>query len=179
MEQSMKRYILLISLWTCLLVTFAQEKNSADSAYIVSLPIKSQYEVLISHDTMGISGVCLIKQVGEEWHGTFGNEFGITAFDFTISADRHHVQLLHVMSKLNKWYIKKVIRHDLEFLFEATDSSKKGRKQEIVIDQQGVIELQNHSFNISYRFSPMKDSMNSDSKIHTDLREANTHEITE
>ena len=80
----------------------------------------TRYIVAITFKTASFSGICVVKNIGTQIAGTIVNEFGIRAFDFTMSQDRRRVKLLTVMKPLDKCLIRKAIARDLKRLFNAT-----------------------------------------------------------
>jgi hypothetical protein len=83
------------------------------------------------------------------------NEFGIHALDFTVSADRRKVRLLHVVDFLNKWYIKRVLRKDLQFLFSRAGQYS-DRRRELHTDGNTTV-MYNKRYKITYTFTEIKD----------------------
>ena len=86
------------------------------------------------------------------------NEFGISALNFSVSSDRRKVELVSVISFLDKWYIRKVLKSDLEYLFSATedDLEKEYHSKVIRRDDTSVI-LENKKYNITYTLEELKD----------------------
>lgn len=80
----------------------------------------TRYIVAITFKNASFSGICVVKNIGTQMAGTIVNEFGIRAFDFTMSQDRRRVKLLNVMKPLDKCLIRKAIARDLKRLFNAT-----------------------------------------------------------
>lgn len=80
----------------------------------------TRYIVAITFKNASFSGICVVKNIGTQMAGTIVNEFGIRAFDFTMSQDRRRVKLLTVMKPLDKCLIRKAIARDLKRLFNAT-----------------------------------------------------------
>ena len=78
----------------------------------------TRYTVAITFKNASFSGICVVKNIGTQIAGTIVNEFGIRAFDFTMSQDRRRVKLL--MKPLDKCLIRKAIARDLKRLFNAT-----------------------------------------------------------
>ncbi|MDR2232734.1 MAG: hypothetical protein LBE56_06365 [Tannerella sp.] len=76
----------------------------------------NRYNVDIQVRGNHITGLCMLKKTDEGWRGTVINEFGVKAFDFTVTTQQ--CKLLNVISMLNKWYIRRTIADDLHFLFE-------------------------------------------------------------
>lgn len=83
----------------------------------------TRYTVVITFKTASFSGICVVKNIGTQIAGTIVNEFGIRAFDFTMSQDRRRVKLLNVMKPLDKCLIRKAIARDLKRLFNATTTA--------------------------------------------------------
>ncbi len=84
----------------------------------------TRYTVAITFKTASFSGICVVKNIGTQIAGTIVNEFGIRAFDFTMSQDRRRVKLLTVMKPLDKCLIRKAIAQDLKRLFNATTTDE-------------------------------------------------------
>ena len=131
----MRRFLLLISL---LLVAFSLDARGAS---VVAEPVEvtsltdttnapylfsfegeksTRYTVAITFKNASFSGICVVKNIDAQIAGTIVNEFGIRAFDFTMSRDRRRVRLLNVMKPLDKCLIRKTIARDLKRLFSAT-----------------------------------------------------------
>jgi hypothetical protein len=85
------------------------------------------------------------------------NEFGIKAFDLVYQKDTRKLKLLNVLSFLNKWYIKRVLRADWKILLEAA-SAEAPLKGKRVLEQQegGALQLKNEKYRITYRLVPME-----------------------
>ncbi len=61
------------------------------------------------------------------WKGALINEFGLKMFDFTCTADK--CQLINVVAMIDKWYIKKTIAGDVQFMLEIDNPAYKiGKK---------------------------------------------------
>lgn len=136
----MRRFLLSISLllaavfstdaWGASVVTEPVEVTSLTDATNVSFlfPFAGDestcYTVAITFKTASFSGICVVKNIGTQIAGTIVNEFGIRAFDFTMSQDRRRVKLLNVMKPLDKCLIRKAIARDLKRLFNATASDE-------------------------------------------------------
>lgn len=84
----------------------------------------TRYTVAITFKNASFSGICVVKNIGTQIAGTIVNEFGIRAFDFTMSQDRRRVKLLNVMKPLDKCLIRKAIARDLRRLFNATTADE-------------------------------------------------------
>lgn len=84
----------------------------------------TRYTVAITFKNASFSGICVVKNIDAQIAGTIVNEFGIRAFDFTMSQDRRRVKLLTVMKPLDKCLIRKSIARDLKRLFNATTTDE-------------------------------------------------------
>ncbi len=60
-----------------------------------------------------VSGLCVMHLSGDTLRGSIFNEFGISAIDFSYLVGRDRVKLHHVMSQLDKWYIRRTLKFDL------------------------------------------------------------------
>jgi len=81
----------------------------------------------ISKDNVNISGIWIVKLIDESWRGTMVNEFGLKMLDFTCTAKA--CKLLNVVAIMDKWYIKKTIARDVQFMLEIDNPAyKAGRK---------------------------------------------------
>lgn len=124
-------------------------------ASAITLDGKRQYSVLIEMPRGGsLTGICLIKTDESGSKGALVNEFGIHALDFTVSADRRKVRLLHVIDWMNKWYIKRVLRRDLRFLFLGSENAQ-DRWREVTVAGDTTI-LRNKKYHITYTFTEIK-----------------------
>ena len=102
----MRRFLVSISLFVLSLSGMAQALEVSDSC-------ASKYSVNISVHGMTITGLCIVRDYGDEVIGSVVNEFGIKAFDFVFNKDKGKTKLQNVIKMMNKWYIKKVISADL------------------------------------------------------------------
>ncbi len=107
----------------------------------------TRYTVAITFKNASFSGICVVKSIGTQIAGTIVNEFGIRAFDFTMSQNRRHVKLLNVMKPLDKYLIRKAIARDLKRLFNATSAD-----EYVTLDGDKIIMRRP---NRSYTFSKM------------------------
>ena len=144
MERLRIVFLLFVSLWLW-------------HASAITLDGKRQYSVTIEMPRGSLSGICLIKTDASGSKGSLVNEFGIHALDFTVSTDRRKVRLLHVIDRMNKWYIKRILRRDLRFLFLNKESAQ-DRRQEVTVAGDTTI-LHNKKYHITYTFTEIKDEI--------------------
>jgi len=76
----------------------------------------NKYRMAMSRDKVNISGIWIVKLMEDSWRGALINEFGLKLFDFSCNAD--DCQLINVVKMMDKWYIKKTIAGDIQFLLE-------------------------------------------------------------
>jgi len=115
-----------------------------------------EYNMSISVRSREITGICFISGIPSDTiKGTVVNEFGIKAFDFLFTGGK--AKILNVFKPINKWYIKKMLRHDLEFMLPLMMSGKKvvRKKRSINHMDNGEIMVRNDRYGINYTFIPI------------------------
>jgi hypothetical protein len=110
----------------------------------------SRYRVWIQTGQAKLTGLMMVKYAGHEWQGSLINEFGINAFDFTVSHGK--CKLKHTVSWLDKWYIRKVVEGDFAFLFYGAA----GKGKTLLCPTTDTFVLRNERHNIEYSFQAMK-----------------------
>jgi hypothetical protein len=156
----MKRSLFVSLFWLIALVAAAQSAVGEPGSYAVAQPpagkvVESRTELNFRDNAL--SAITVLKADSDgTLRGTMMNEFGISALSFTVSADRRHLKLLNVMPKLNKWYIKKVLRADLRHLFSARNSQlgQTVKHRTLTRDSLGTLTLTNDKRHITYIFQP-------------------------
>lgn len=103
---------------------------------------KARYSVQIDFKKAYISGVGVMAMQDEVINCSVFNEFGVSAFAFSFNPQKNKVKILHLISKMNKWYIKKVLKHDL--------------RQMMHMLPDGETTYKNEKFNITYTFTPLE-----------------------
>jgi len=97
----------------------------------------NRYQVSIQVSGNTITGMCMLRKSDEGWRGTLINEFGVKAFDFIVTPKK--CELLHTISMLNKWYIRRTIADDLHFLFEIDNPNVSFQKKTTWTEQDGAL----------------------------------------
>jgi len=132
--------------------------------------LSNRYNIMLKTPDNSISGICMLKKVGEEWRGTFMNEMGAKAFNFIVTDEK--CELLDVISMMDKWYIKKTIAADLYYLFNADNPKASfykqlerfeqdgnlvvnNKKKQILVEPDGSILLMNNRHNLRYELRKM------------------------
>ena len=145
----MRRCLLLSSLLLLAVVALHAE------GWLLPLSERQQYSVAIEARGAELTGVCIVKTDAEGSRGAIVNEFGFHALDFTLSADRRKVKLLNVMPVMNRWYVRKVVRKDLKYLFSATESPQAKGPRKVESEADGSVTLENTRYKLKYSFKPI------------------------
>lgn len=74
---------------------------------------RCNYNVQIDMRKAYVSGVCVMVRSGELVKCSMVNEFGVTVMEFIYDTNRDKLTLVSVMSMLDKWYIRRMLRKDL------------------------------------------------------------------
>lgn len=132
--------------------------------------LKNSYRIVLRAPGNTLTGLCILKKSGDEWRGTLINEMGAKAFDFIITDDK--CELLHVISLMDKWYIKKTVATDLHFLFNVDNPKApfqkhvkrfmqqgtgivESQKKQLLVKPDGAILLINTRRNLQYELRKM------------------------
>lgn len=138
---------------------FNHRANEVDSV-IQTAPLQ-KYTFQIETSNGFISGILLTNEDNENITGSMINEFGVSAIAFSYSKKKQKLKLLNVVSLLNKWYIKRVLKNDIKFCLHVLydNPSKKKYNYEVVrkVDSVTVINSKRH---LKYTFSPLTISSN-------------------
>ncbi len=116
-----------------------------------------EYNLLMQIRENRVTSVCYIKQRDSlSIAGTVVNQMGVKAFDFVQEDGK--VKVLNVVGPLNKWYIRKVLRKDFEFILKHIGEKRDTveRKRSIEFLENGEIKIRNIKHRIDYIFSPMQ-----------------------
>lgn len=156
----MRAFLLFLSSLVALL-TFNLRANEVDSIMQSSPLQKHTFQIETSNGF--ISGILLVNESDEYINGSMINEFGVSAIDFSYSKEKQKVKLLNVISFLNKWYIKQVLKNDIKFCLHVLYNTpfKKKHNYEVTrtIDSVTIINNKRH---LKYSFSPLTIPTNED-----------------
>lgn len=145
----MKRCLALISALIFIALCHAQAlKTSTEYAekYTVNITFKKGY----------ITGICAVRDMGDEVAGSVINEFGIKAFDFIYNKRKRKTKLKNVIKMIDKWYIRRIVSADMSVLFREKNTEKQLRKRSLRCYEDSII-LENQKYNIIYRFQYIDD----------------------
>lgn len=146
----MRKYLLLISI---LLLSLASLTVQAQDSLIVqqaplsdSIGCKTKYATTIELSKGYLSGITIMVREADVYHGVLFNEFGITALEFTYQPQTKKVELIEVIAMLDKWYIRRVLKNDLQYVMENL--------------MKGNPTYKDEKYHISYKFSVMSNDEN-------------------
>lgn len=146
----MRRYLILSSLLLSVCFVFAQKSESTPLSWF-DKEGKSESNFTLQINNNEITGICITKRQGDELIGTIVNEFGIKAFDFKYNLKSKKGKLLNVIAFMNKWYIKRIVKADLKYLFFYPEM-KKQKKRKVTVGDNFLL-LENLKYNIKYTFT--------------------------
>lgn len=132
--------------------SFLSEDN-ADSA------LTKEYTVNLNVRGHEMSGISIFEfRTEKEVVGTLMSNFGAKIFDFVY--DGRKTKILNVMKPINRWYIRKVLKKDFNFIITnlpaKRDKTEKQREMRVLPD--GSISITNHKFKIKYLFSEISEN---------------------
>ena len=146
----MRKYLLLISI---LLLSLASLTVQAQDSLTVqqsplsdSIGCKTRYATTIELSKGYLSGITIMVREADVYHGVLFNEFGITALEFTYQPQTKKVELIEVIAMLDKWYIRRVLKSDLQHVMENL--------------MKGNPTYKDEKYHISYKFSVMSNDEN-------------------
>ena len=146
----MRKYLLLISI--LLLPLMSLTVQAQDSLIAQQTPLsdsigcKTKYATTIELSKGYLSGITMMVREADVYHGVLFNEFGITALEFTYQPQIKKVELIEVIAMLDKWYIRRVLKNDLQHVMENL--------------MKGNPTYKNEKYHISYKFSVMSNDEN-------------------
>jgi len=102
-----------------------------------------------------ISGVMITKEDDSSIIGTMINEFGVSALSFVYDKHKSKLRLQDVMSMLNKWYIKRVLKNDITFCLHVLYDTPYKKKHKYVLSVTTTnISITNTQRKLTYSFKP-------------------------
>ena len=126
---------LLISISLCVFPLISK----AQSIYPENDGDKVRYNIQIDIRKSYVSGICILLNNNNNIVSCIVNEFGISLMDFTYDGKKEKIRIHNIANKLNRWYVKRVIKKDLK---EVLEVMRKGGK-----------EYYNEKYEIKYTFS--------------------------
>ena len=138
----MKRLTLICLLFVS---SLAAIKLYAQSTFPASEGERMKYNAYIEMPRSYVSGIMILMNDNNEIKGSLFNEFGVTALDFSYLPKKNKVKLHNVVTMMDKWYIRRVLRKDLAHM--------------MVCLQKGETAYQNERHHITYKFTPLADEV--------------------
>lgn len=133
--------------------------------YCIAQDIKSEADSLqtyrcafeIEMEKGHTSGIMITKENNNSIIGSMINEFGVSALSFSYDKRKNKLQLQDVVSFLNKWYIKRVLKTDLTFCLHVLYDMpyKKNHNYELLMNEE-VTAITNIKHHITYIFHPIE-----------------------
>ncbi|MCF0195783.1 MAG: hypothetical protein HUK03_00785 [Bacteroidaceae bacterium] len=108
MRQGIRLISVALVLWLSVWTVHAQ-------GYPLQEGDRIRYEITIGMPKAQVSGILVLVRGGEDAvSASLVNEFGFSLMDFTYNEKKQKVKIHHVMKRLDKWYIKRMMRQDLK-----------------------------------------------------------------
>lgn len=139
----MRNCLACISLLLLLLLAGSTE---AQSQLPESEGSRAKYRFSMESPKFSLSGACMMMLQNDTIKGCVFNEFGVSAFNFVYARKTERMELTELMSKLDKWYIRKLLAADMLQVI-------KGLKK-------GCQSYTDTKYNITYQFVPLQDDNN-------------------
>lgn len=153
----MRNFLLYLS---SLLAIFSLKcQASGNDISDARLPL-AKYSFQIDASRGYVSGILIANEDNENIYGSMVNEFGVSAIDFVYSKKQKKVRLESVVSFLNKWYIKRVLKNDIKYCLQvlyASPQEKQPACYEMRRGEKGEIVVNNTKRGLVYTFTPLKD----------------------
>ncbi|MDL2252000.1 hypothetical protein LJC12_04035 [Odoribacter sp. OttesenSCG-928-J03] len=147
----MKKFLILSSLYFFVCSVFGAS-NELNPFFVFNEDNRAEYALSMHFNEAEITGICIVKKQEESIVGSVINEFGIKAFDFRYDRKSKKISLLNVISFMDKWYIKKVIKSDWKYLLSYPDVKR--HKKRKITREDGILGVENTKYNVKYRFTP-------------------------
>jgi len=136
----MQRFLLSISILCITLL--AAPAARAQNTFPATEGEKVRYSVQIDFGKAYLSGIGIMAYVDGEVLGSVFNEFGVSALSFSYNPQKDKVKILSIIGKLNKWYIRGVVKKDM--------------KKVIAVLKEGGTTYTNQKYHITYTFQQLK-----------------------
>lgn len=158
----MKRFLLFLN---SLLLVCTFSMRVSDNGHIEGYHQLQRYSFQIETEKAFVSGLLLTNEDDENIVGSMINEFGVSAIDFTYSKKKQKVKLLSVISFLNKWYIKMVLKNDIKFCLHILyDTPYKSKHKYEIVRIGDTVSIINHKRKIKYSFTPLNTQQANDTE---------------
>ncbi len=125
--------------------------------------VSSEYTLFMQARGHELTGICVVSYESEDSiTGTIVNEFGVKVFDFVMTGDK--AKVFNVIKPLDRWYIRRVLRGDVNFIFRNIRQGENRilKKRSITFQENGDIKVENSRYRIRYIFTPIQTSDETD-----------------
>lgn len=149
----MKHFLLYLSsiLMFCFSATGAETRDIQPDGLRLQ-----RYTFRIETGKASVSGLLIANENIDRIDGSMINEFGVSAIDFSYSKRKRKVKLLSVVSFLNKWYVKMVLKNDIKFcLHMLYDVPYDKEHRYEVARSEETVSIINKKYKIKYSFTPL------------------------
>lgn len=135
----MRQYSVLNKALLAIVISFISFSAKAQQTYPVKEGDKVRYNMQIDIRDAYLSGICILSQQGNTVVSSIVNEFGVSMMDFTYNPAKDKVKIRNIIKKLNRWYIKLVLKRDIKAMLQ--------------VMRDGGNEYYDEKYKIRYTFS--------------------------
>lgn len=86
------------------------------------------YDFSMRRSDMELSGICILLCSGDTVKASIVNNFGATLIDYSYDTKKLKIKLHYVFEKLDKWYIRRVLKRNLKKIMLAMRSGENSYK---------------------------------------------------
>lgn len=117
------------------------------------LPSTERYAVTMDMGRASFTGIMVMCQDDGAIRGSMVNEFGVSTMDFIYDKARDRVRLCHVVSFMDKWYVRQLLRRDLRFCLYILYNKVYARRHSYAVEHDGDgVSIANTRRGITYTF---------------------------
>ncbi|MCM1066626.1 MAG: hypothetical protein NC418_03515 [Muribaculaceae bacterium] len=146
----MRAFLLFVSL-LALCVAPLRSADTGEAAHSVQ-----RYNFSLDTGKAYLSGIMIVSESDDAITGSMINSFGISALDFRYDKASRKVKLLSVVSFLDKWYIRRVLREDIKYCLHVLYLTPYKKKHDYVLHRTvDVCTIENSRRHLTYSFSPL------------------------
>lgn len=96
--------------------------KAQELTFLVDSTANVVYSMQIDFENAYVSGLCVLARENDIIKSSIVNEFGVSIIDFVYKIKKNKVELKYVMSTLDKWYLKRILRKDLREIMHIMQS---------------------------------------------------------
>lgn len=149
----MKAFLIFLSSLFAV-ISFTAKADEVDSQEYVSQ--LERYTFQIENSNSVVSGILITSENNGDIRGSMINEFGVSALDFIYTKKNEKIKILNVISFLNKWYIKRVLRNDIKYCLHILYGIPlKGKSNYEVVKSVEQTSIINNKWHLKYTLTPL------------------------